>query len=147
MPDSVSHPQADDLPSEDELIHDEYTDPALENVHELDALDVPSALRDESVLEGVADSADGIESIDLAPSGDQMDTIDTGARHRSIDDEGDMGFGGEPRTIEELEAAAIGTELRGRGGRTRDDEVHGEALFDSPDDVDDDEDEDEVGDE
>ncbi|MES2522802.1 MAG: hypothetical protein V4617_08910 [Gemmatimonadota bacterium] len=140
-PESEDRPS--DLPSDEGIIHDEYTDPALENVHELDALDVPAALRDESVLDGVADGGDGIEEVDLEPGGDPMDTIDTGARHRSVDDEGDMGFGGEPRTIEELEDAAIGHGLRGRGAVTRDDEVHGEALLDSPDDVDeDDEDED-----
>lgn len=147
MTTSAHRPEPDDQPSEDGLINDEYTDPALENSHELDALDVPSALRDESVLDGVADTSDGIEEIDLEPGGDLMDTIDTGARHRSVDDEGDMGFGGEPRTIEELEDAAIGHALRGRAGVTRDDEVHGEALFDSPDDVEEDDDEDEVGNE
>ncbi len=41
-----------------------------------------------------------------------------------------------------VEDAAIGHGLRGRGAVTRDDEVHGEALLDSPDDVEDDDDED-----
>ena len=132
---------ADDEPSDDGIIHDEYTDESLEGVDRLDALDVPSALRDESLLADVADSGDGIEEIDVDPiAGGMMDTIDTGARsdHHVAVDEAEMGLGAEPRSIEELEEASIGSALRGRGAVMRDDEVHGEALFDSPDDVDDD---------
>lgn len=112
-------------------VNDEYTDESLD-VMELDALDVPGALRNESVLADVADDSDGIEEIDLDPNGASMDTYDTGARHRVVD-EADMGLGSEPRSAEELEDASIGHALRGRGAVTRDDEVHGELLFDSPD--------------
>ena len=111
-------------------VNDEYTDEALD-VYELDALDVPGALRDESVLADVADGGDGIEEIDLIPTTGGMDTYDTGARHKVVD-EADMGLGSEPRSAEELEEASIGHALRGRGAVTRDDEVHGELLFDSP---------------
>ncbi|WP_309669598.1 hypothetical protein [Gemmatimonas sp.] len=48
-------------------------------------------------------------------------------------DDADMGLGAEPRSAEELEDAAIGHELKGAAGVTRDDEVHGERMFDSPD--------------
>jgi hypothetical protein len=111
-------------------VNDEYTDDSLDII-ELDAMDVPGALRDESVLADVADNGDGIEEIDLDPHGAVMDTYDTGARHRVVD-EADMGLGSEPRSAEELEEASIGHALRGRGAVTRDDEVHGELLFDSP---------------
>ena len=121
--------QDDPSDTDDGLVHDEYTDPSLEGVDTLDALDVPLALRDLNVLDDVADT-DGIEEVDEHPGGDVMDTVDTGARHRGPPDEGDMGFGAEPRTAEELEEASIGHALRGRGAVTRDDEVHGEALFD-----------------
>ena len=137
-------PQRDqDEPSDpdDGLVHDEYTDPSLEGVDRLDALDVPLALRDVRVLEDIAEYDDGIEEVDVLGADNMMDTIDTGARHRSVD-EADMGLGAEPRSAEELEDASIGHALRGRGAVTRDDEVHGEALFDSPDDDADDEDED-----
>jgi hypothetical protein len=127
----------DDEPSDEGIIHDEYTDPELDDVHELDALDVPGALVDEGILDEMADDADGIEELDVLPvSGRIMDTVDTGARmgaRRAANDEADMGFGAEPRSPEELEDASIGHELRGRGAVTRDDELHGELLLDSPD--------------
>ena len=133
--------QDDPSDTDDGLVHDEYTDPSLEGVDHLDALDVPRALRDERVLADVANT-DGIEEVDVLAVDNMMDTIDTGARHRTID-EADMGLGAEPRTAEELEEASIGHALRGRGAHTRDDEVHGEALFDSQT-LDDDADEDEA---
>lgn len=132
MPPNPDSPRDQDEPSDpdDGLVHDEYTDPSLEGVDRLDALDVPLALRDVRVLEDIADYDDGIEEVDVLGADNMMDTIDTGARHRSID-EADMGLGAEPRTAEELEEASIGHALRGPGAVTRDDEVHGEALFDS----------------
>jgi hypothetical protein len=121
--------------TQDGLIRDEYTDPSLENVRELDALDVPSALRSERVLDGVADDVDGIDAIDLEPGGSAMDTVDTGARNDDhVDDEGDMAFGAEPHDADELSEATVGSAERGGPAMTRDDQVHGEALFDSPDD-------------
>jgi hypothetical protein len=39
----------------------------------------------------------------------------------------------EPHTVEELEQSTIGNALRGARAHTRDDEVHGERLFDRPD--------------
>jgi hypothetical protein len=142
MPPNPEPKRDQDEPSDpdDGLVHDEYTDPSLEGVDRLDALDVPMALRDLNVLDDVADYTDGIEEVDDHLGGDVMDTVDTGARHRGIPDEGDMGFGAEPRTVEELEDASIGSALKGRGAVTRDDEVHGEALLDSPDDDADDDD-------
>ena len=140
MPPNPEPQPGQDEPSDEGIVHDEYTDPSLEGVDELDALDVPAALRSERVLADVADGSDGIEEIDLHPGGQAMDTVDTGAR-RHMTDEGDMGFGAEPHTPEELADSVIGHALRGRGAVTRDDEVHGELLFDSPDDDDEDEDE------
>ena len=133
--------QNDPSDTDEGLLNDEYSDPSLEGVDRLDALDVPMALRDVRVLDDIANYTDGIEEIDVFGADNMMDTIDTGARHRSNDD-ADMGLGSEPRSADELEEAAIGHALRGRGGHTRDDEVHGEALFDSPDEEEDDEDED-----
>jgi hypothetical protein len=135
-PNPEPQPGPNDPPDlNDGLVHDEYTDPSLEGVDELDALDVPAALRSERVLADVAAGSDGIEEIDLHPDGAGMDTVDTGARQH-LSGEGDMGFGAEPHTPEEMADAAIGHALRGRGAVTRDDEVHGELLFDSPDDDD-----------
>jgi hypothetical protein len=140
MPPNPEPQPGQDEPSEEGLVNDEYTDPSLEGVDRLDALDVPAALFSERMLADVADGSDGIEEIDLYPGGAEMDTVDTGARHHGIPDEGDMGFGAEPHSPEELADAAIGHALRGRGAVTRDDEVHGELLFDSPDDIDEDDD-------
>jgi hypothetical protein len=110
---------------------DEYTSDTFDDPDDLDALDVPAALLDESVLADIADEADGIEEVELAPGGAPMDTIDGGVR-RVVSDDADMGLGAEPRSAEELEQAAIGDALRGRAGVTRDDDVHGARLLDSP---------------
>ena len=122
------------VPSNDDpgLINDEYSDDSLE-VHELDALDVPGALRDASVLNEMADDSDGIEELDvlLAESAGSRITGDNG--HNGGPDDAEMGLGAEPHTPEELADAAIGHELRGRRAVTRDGELHGEAMFDRPD--------------
>lgn len=115
---------------EDGLLNDEYSDESLEDSGGLDAMDVPLALRSDSVLADVADDVDGIEELDLLPLYDERNTADGGVRMR---DDAEMGLGAEPHSAEELEDAAIGRELRGRAAHTRDDEVHGERLFDSPD--------------
>ena len=124
---------SDSPDTDDGLINDEYTDPSFEEVDELDALDVPSALLDERVLEDVADDSYGIEEVDVQSVDNMMDTIDTGAR-RSTGDDADMGLGAEPHTADELQDAAIGHALRGPGAVTRDDELHGDRFLDSPDD-------------
>ena len=115
------------------LINDEYTDDALD-VYELDALDVPGALRDESILNEMADDSDGIEELDVlsAEGARNLSTDDVGGHHGGPDD-AEMGLGAEPRSPDELADAAIGHELRGRRAVTRDGEVHGEAMFDHPD--------------
>ena len=98
---------------------------------ELDALDVPYALRNESVLDDVADSSDGIEEVDVLSSTDD-ETVDSGMR-RHASDEANMGLGAEAHSAEELEDAAIGDALPGRRGVTRDNEVHGSGFLDNVD--------------
>ena len=109
----------------DEYIDDKY------DVRELDALDVPYALRNESVLDDVADSSDGIEEVDVLSSTDD-ETVDSGMR-RHASDEANMGLGAEAHSAEELEDAAIGDALPGRRGVTRDNEVHGSGFLDNVD--------------
>jgi hypothetical protein len=106
---------------------DEYVDDKYD-VRELDALDVPYALRSDSVLGDVADSSDGIEEIDVLSASDE-ETVDSGVRRHHTDD-ADMGLGAEAHSAEELEDAAIGDALPGRRGVTRDDEVHGKGFMD-----------------
>lgn len=122
----------EEIRDDEGLLVDEYTSEAYDDPEALDALDVPMALDDESVLDQIADGGDGIEEVELSAGGAAMDTVDTGARRPPID-MADMGLGAEPRTPEELADAAIGHELRGRGAVTRDDELHGERLLDAPD--------------
>ena len=109
----------------DEYIDDKY------DVRELDALDVPYALRNESVLDDVADSSDGIEEVDVLSSTDD-ETVDSGMR-RHASDEANMGLGAEAHSAEELEDAALGDALPGRRGVTRDNEVHGSGFLDNVD--------------
>lgn len=121
----------EEIRDDEGLLVDEYTSEAYDDPDALDVLDVPMALDDESVLDQVPDTGDGIEEVEPA-SCETVDTVDTGARKRPGDD-ADMGFGAEPRSTDELADAAIGRELRGRASVTRDDEVHGERLLDAPD--------------
>ncbi len=131
MPKKPNRP-ADDMPqvNEDGLIDDEYSDESLDDVDSLDALDVPAALRDESVLLEMSDDSDGIEELDLHSVRGTMDHDPDGTMRRKVVDDAEMGLASEPHTPEELADAAIGHELRGKGAVTRDDELHGERLFD-----------------
>lgn len=123
---------ADDMPQGDDgLVNDEYSDDSLEEVNSLDALDVPSALQDDSVLNEMADDSDGIEELDVLAREANPRVDDGGNRRHNIDD-AEMGLGAEPHSTDELADAAIGHELRGRQAVTRDDQVHGERLFDNP---------------
>jgi len=108
----------EEIRDDDGLRVDEYTSDAYDDPEALDALDVPRALTDESVLTDVADP--GSQLVEIDPDGSSSPT----------DDEAKMGLGAEPRSPEELADAAIGRELRGRRGVTRDGEVHGEGLLD-----------------
>jgi hypothetical protein len=130
--DGPSMSDDDELRDDDGLLVDEYSSDAYDDPDSLDALDVPAALADEAVLNEIADDGDGIEEVEVMPGGAPMDTVDTGAR-RTPHDDADMGLGAEPRSPEELERAAIGRALRGRGAVTRDNELHGERLMDSAD--------------
>ncbi len=105
----------------DGLVVDEYSDDAFTSADGMDALDRPGTLDDMDVLAEVADDGDGIAEIVLSVS------------HRNDVDDDDLGVGGESMSTEELEDATIGHELKGAAGVTRDDEVHGERMFDSPD--------------
>jgi hypothetical protein len=107
----------DEIRDDDGLLVDEYTSEAFGDPDALDALDVPRALVDESVLEDVPDTGGGMNEVD--PAAASLD-----------EEEGDMGLGAEPRSTEELADAAIGRELRGKRAVTRDDEEHGEHLLD-----------------
>jgi len=121
LPSALSAQDGDVVRDADGLVVDEYSDETISTAHGMDALDDPDALDDVEVLAEVADDVDSIAGVDL-PS-----------PHRNDMGDADMGFRAEPRSAEELEDAAIGHELKGAAGVTRDDQVHGERMFDSPD--------------
>ncbi|WP_411279031.1 hypothetical protein [Gemmatimonas sp.] len=112
---------ADVVRDADGLVVDEYSDETFTSAVDMDALDRPRMLGDTDALAEVADDSDGITERDLSVS-----------NHNDMGD-ADMGLGAEPRSAEELEEAAIGHELKGPAAVTRDDDVHGERMFDSPD--------------
>lgn len=117
-PDDLPEDELGQLRDDDGLIVDEYTSDAFDDPDAIDALDVPRARASDARLDDIEDAGDGIEEVSLADM--------------RADDVADMGLGAEPHSPEELERAAIGRELRGRKGVTRDDEVHGERLLDRP---------------
>lgn len=102
------------------LVVDEYSDDSLSSDDDMDALDRPR-LDDAEALAELADDTDGIAELNV-PELNRNDAADA-----------DMGMGVESRSVDELEDAVIGHELRGAAAVTRDDEVHGERMFDSPD--------------
>lgn len=119
-PPAVPAQDADVVRDADGLVVDEYSDDTFKSDDDMDALDQPR-LEDTEALAEVADDVDGIAEINVSES-NRNDAVDA-----------DMGLGAEPRSADELEDAAIGHELKGAAGVTRDDEVHGERMFDSPD--------------
>ena len=121
VPPSMPAQDGDVVRDGDGLVVDEYSDASLVSEDDMDVLDRPAALDDEDVLAEVADDADRTSEINRSES----------SRNDEVDAE--MGLGAEPRSAEELEDAAIGHELKGKAGVTRDDEVHGVRMFDSPD--------------
>lgn len=131
-PDDTKQNASTDSPPDRPVRIDEYIDDKYD-VRELDALDVPYALRSDALLDDVADDSDGIEEVDVLSSHDDV-TVDSGVRRHARDD-ADMGLGAEPHSAEELDQAALGDALPGRRGVTRDNELHGRALLDDIDDV------------
>ena len=113
------------------LKNDEYSDPSLDDPNAVDALDVRRSLRNERMLDEVADSGDGIEEVDVLPASSVSDTVDTGAR-RKPRDEAEMGLGAEPHSADELDEAAVGNSRRGNASHEREGQMHGKGMFDSP---------------
>ena len=120
-PPSMPAQDGDVVRDGDGLVVDEYSDASFVSDDDMDVLDRPAALDDQDVLAKVADDADRTSEINRSESS------------RNDDVDADMGLGAEPRSPEELEDAAIGHELKGVAGVTRDGEVHGMRMFDSPD--------------
>lgn len=119
QPDDLPEDELGQVHDDDGLVVDEYTSDAFDDPDAIDAMDLADARAPETVLNDVADTGDGITEIALADM-------------PLKDDDAEMGLGAEPHTPEELERAALGRELRGRRGVTRDDEVHGARLLDRP---------------
>lgn len=117
-PDDLPEDELGQIRDDDGLIVDEYTAEAFDDPDAIDALDLPRGLASDARLDNIEDAGDGIEEVSLADV--------------RADDIAEMGLGAEPHSPEDLERAAIGRELRGRKGVTRDDEVHGERLLDRP---------------
>ena len=112
---------ADVVRDADGLVVDEYSDADFVSAEHMDALDQAISIDSTDVLDDVADAGDGITEIKPAEA----------MKNDGADAE--MLLGAESLSVDELEDAAIGHELKGPAGVTRDDEVHGERMFDSPD--------------
>ena len=118
-------------PSDDGILHDEYTgDPKSDDG--IDALDATTALVGEELLDSIAAGTNGIEELESADDADSVDTVDSGARQPRSDD-GEMGLGVEAHSADELAEAALGHSLRGPNATSRDGDQHGERFLDSPD--------------
>ena len=102
------------------LLLDEYTSAAYGTPDALDALDVPFIRLAESVLEALP-----------APEEEVTGIIE--AEMFAVEEEpAEMGLAAEPHSADELAEAALGHELAGPRGVTRDAELHGERLLDAP---------------
>ncbi len=121
--------------------------PELAAVHVTDGAADLDAIASDPAGEGAIDRDDeaaihaALEAMDaddrfggpapVAPSSAAEETIDSGAR-RPRTDEASMGFGGESRSIEELERDVIGEAQQRADGVTREDERHGAGFLDRP---------------
>ncbi|MEO7964824.1 MAG: hypothetical protein ABIT38_13055, partial [Gemmatimonadaceae bacterium] len=82
---------------------------------------------DRDQLQHLMEDDDSIPEIDAADAIAESETIisdetiDSGVRRMRRDD-AEMGFGAEPRSIDELADATLGHEMRGRRATQRDDE-------------------------
>ncbi len=91
---------------------------------------------DQEQLQDLMENDDSIPELDAADAISESETmttdetVDTGVRRLRRDD-AEMGFGAEPRSIDELADAALGREGRDRRATKRDDEQHGEGMLDS----------------
>jgi hypothetical protein len=112
---------ADVVRDADGLVVDEYSDADFVSAEHMDALDQAISIDSTDVLDDAAREGDGITEIKPAEA-----MKNDGA-------DADMLLGAESLSVDELEDAAIGHELTGPASVTRDDEVHGERMFDSPD--------------
>ena len=70
---------------------------------------------------------DATDEIAALPAPEDYVTTDSGDRKPRRDD-AEMGFGAEPRSIDELADSAIGDAIPGRRGTRREGEAHGEDL-------------------
>lgn len=91
---------------------------------------------DREQLQDLMENDDSIPELDAADAIAESETItadetvDSGVRRLRRDD-AEMGFGAEPRSIDELADAALGREGRDRRHTRRDDEQHGEGIVDA----------------
>ncbi|MGQ0646386.1 MAG: hypothetical protein ACT4P7_02375 [Gemmatimonadaceae bacterium] len=87
------------------------------------------ALDDHVVLGNAPDdlSLDAVDEIAAGTPPDEYITAPSGDR-RPRNDEAEMGLGGEPHSADELAERAIGHEIKGPRGTTRDGEAHGRYL-------------------
>lgn len=104
--------------------------PELAAVHVPDGADEDDEAAIHAAIESMdADDRYGGAALPLHSDSDM--TVDSGAR-RPIVDEANMGFGAEPRSIEELESALLGDEQPHEEGILREDERHGAGFLDTP---------------
>lgn len=133
--------RAEPVRDENGLIVDEYSDETFAHETGADALDRRASLVSDDRLE-LAEQTDGIEEIDDAAAEQDGDSEYEGSPRRGIDRITDNIL--DAHSPDELKERAVGHELPGRAGVTREDVVHGEGLLDSPEDSEPDEDEDEA---
>ena len=74
---------------------------------------------------------DAIDERAALPDAENFETIDSGVRVARSDD-AEMGLGAEPHSADELAQDALGDQLKGRPGVSRDGDEHGERFLDRP---------------
>ena len=116
----------------DGLLVDEYSDPSISHKPGTDALDNPTALTSDAVLDDVAMIGEGIQEIDVVDDGVEAESLGDGGRRVGVDQATDDAASG-PHSADELARLTIGDETTGRTIARVGNEPHGEDLLDSPD--------------
>jgi hypothetical protein len=117
----------------DGLLVDEYSDPTIKHQPGTDALDNPTALTSDALLDDVALTRGGPQEIDLVDADVEAESLGDGGRKVGLD-QANEDDAATPHSADDLARVTIGDATRkGRGIARGGLQQHGEDLLDSPD--------------
>ena len=114
------------------LLVDEYSDATIQHEPGSDALDNPTALASDEVLDDVAMIGDGIQEMDVVDDGVEAESLGDGGRRVGVDTASEDDAQ-EAHSADDLARVTIGDTSTGQPAPRTGKQAHGEELLDSPD--------------